>query len=61
MVVRLSDLQLRSYSDLRIVLQVDDLVQGLVVVVVVVAMARHRGEAERLGMVGWMFWWWMAG
>ena len=57
----MNDAQLSLYSYLGIVLKVDDLVQGLVVVVVVVAMARHRGEAERLGMVGWMFWWWMAG
>ena len=57
----MNDAQLSLYSYLWIVLKVDDLVQGLVVVVVVVAMARHRGEAERLGMVGWMFWWWMAG
>ena len=57
----MNDAQLSLYSYLGIVLKVDDLIQGLVVVVVVVAMARHRGEAERLGMVGWMFCWWMAG
>ena len=48
------DHQLCSYSYLRIVLQVDNLVQRLVVVVVVVPMARYRGEAQRLKIV-WMF------
>ena len=50
-VYSLVDHQLCSYSYLRVVLQVDDLVQGLVVVVVVVPMPGHGGETQRLKMV----------
>ena len=46
-----SMVQLCSYSYLRVVLQVDDLVQGLVVVVVVVPMPGHGGETQGLKMV----------
>ena len=45
------DHQLCLYSYLRVVLQVDDLVQGLVVVVVVVPMPGHRGETQGLKVV----------
>ena len=45
------DHQLCLYSYLRVVLQVDDLVQGLVVVVVVVPMPGHGGETQGLKMV----------
>ena len=48
------DHQLCLYSYLRIVLQVDNLVQRLVVVVIVVPVARNRGEAQRL-KITWLF------
>ena len=44
----MNDAQLSLYSYLWIVLKVDDLIQGLVVVVVVVSMSRHGRQSQWL-------------